>query len=83
MEGIHITPVQSLEVGGPSLEFLQLLIYFSINKFTIKFIIKVCLLIASSAVLFRGPPPSADAWGYWRGLVAKATRLLNLSTFQH
>lgn len=53
--------LQSLEMGGPSSELLQLLIYFSIITFAIKFITKVCLLSASSAVLFRCPPPSADA----------------------
>lgn len=71
MGRIHITPLQSLEMGGPSSELLQLLIYFSIIKFTIQFITKVCLLSASSAVLFRGPSPSADPRGYWRDLVAK------------
>lgn len=85
MGGIHITPLQSLEMCGPSSELLQLLIYFSIIKFTIKFITKVCLLRASSAVLFRGPPPLgfADPRDYWRDPVAKAARWLNLSTFQH
>lgn len=61
MGGIHITPLQVPEMGGPSSELLQLLIYFSIIKFTIKFITKVCLLSASSAVPFRAPPPSSDA----------------------
>lgn len=61
--GIHVTPLQSVEMGGSSSELLQLLNYFSIIKFTIKFITKAYLLSASSAVLSRGSPPSADPRG--------------------
>lgn len=59
MGGFHIIPLQSVERDSSSSELLLLLNYFSIIKFTIKFIIKARLLSGSSAVLPRGSPPSA------------------------
>lgn len=60
---IHVTPLHSVDMGVSSSELLQLLNCFSIIKFTIKFIIKACLLTVSSAVLSRGFPHSADPRG--------------------
>ena len=61
--GVHVTSLQSVEMGSSSSESLQLLNNLSIIKFTITFIMKACLLSASSAVLSRGSPPSADPRG--------------------
>lgn len=69
MSGIHITPLQSLEMGGPSSKLLQLLIYFSIIKSTTTFITKVCLLVpalqCSLGVLLPLLMPEATGEAWW------------------